>query len=235
MRKDSTLFVLLAAALLLPMGCANKKKIAAQQQLAAQQEAERLRQAEQQRIQDSIALAEAMRLQQVEQQRIQDSIAAAEAERKAKVQTMSISHMTITVTAGGQQIATPATMRWQRGTGLAISIQPFAGLEMFRMEADQQAVTVIDKINRRYTQLTYDELAQMGTKATLDDIDQWIDDNILARRNEQQLNLQLSRAEVNGAATIYTNSIQTGGNANLRPANISGYKQVTLEQMMKGF
>lgn len=215
MRKDSTLFVLLAAALLLPMSCANKKKIAAQQQLAAQQEAEHLRQAE--------------------QQRIQDSIAAAEAARKAKVQTMSISRMTITVTVGGQQIATPATMRWQRGTGLAISIQPFAGLEMFRMEADQQAVTVIDKINRRYTQLTYDELAQMGTKATLDDIDQWIDDNILARRNEQQLNLQLSRAEVNGAATIYTNSIQTGGNANLRPANISGYKQVTLEQMMKGF
>ena len=215
MRKDITLFVLLAAALLLPMSCANKKKIAAQQQLAAQQEAERLRLAE--------------------QQRIQDSIAAAEAARKAKVQTMSISRMTITVTVGGQQIATPATMRWQRGTGLAISIQPFAGLEMFRMEADQQAVTVIDKINRRYTQLTYDELAQMGTKATLDDIDRWIDDHILARRNEQQLNLQVSRAGVNGAATIYTNSIQTGGNVNLRPANISGYKQVTLEQMMKGF
>ena len=215
MRKDITLFVLLAAALLLPMSCANKKKIAAQQQLAAQQEAERLRLAE--------------------QQRIQDSIAAAEAARKAKVQTMSISRMTITVTVGGQQIATPATMRWQRGTGLAISIQPFAGLEMFRMEADQQAVTVIDKINRHDTQLTYDELAQMGTKATLDDIDRWIDDHILARRNEQQLNLQVSRAGVNGAATIYTNSIQTGGNVNLRPANISGYKQVTLEQMMKGF
>ena len=75
----------------------------------------------------------------------------------------------------------------------------------------------------------------MGTKATLDDIDRWIDDHILARRNEQQLNLQVSRAGVNGAATIYTNSIQTGGNVNLRPANISGYKQVTLEQMMKGF
>ena len=174
-------------------------------------------------------------MQQIEQQRIQDSIAAAEAARKAKVQTMNISRMTITVTVGGQQIATPATMRWQRGTGLAISVQPFAGLEMFRMEADQQTVTVIDKINRRYTQLTYDELAQMGTKATLDDIDRWIDENILARRNEQQLNLQVSRAGVNGAATIYTNSIQTGGNVNLRPANISGYKQVTLEQMMKGF
>ena len=90
-------------------------------------------------------------------------------------------------------------------------------------------------MHRRSTPLNYHVLAQMGTNVTLDDSERCIDDNILARRNEQQRNLQVSRAGVNGAATIYTNSIQTGGNVNLRPANISGYKQVTLEQMMKGY
>lgn len=235
MRNKITIIALLAAALLLPMSCANKKKIAQKQQAEQRLEAERLRQAEQQRIQDSIAAAEALRLKLIEQQRIQDSIAAAEAERKARVQTMSISRMTIAVNMGGQQIATPATMRWQRGTGLVISIQPFAGLEMFRMEVNEQAVTVIDKINRRYTLLTFEDLARMGTKATLDDIDQWIDANILSRRNEPQLNLQVTRAGVNGSAVIYTASIQTNVNVNLHPTNITGYKQVTLEQMMKGF
>ena len=40
---------------------------------------------------------------------------------------------------------------------------------------------------------------------------------------------------INGTAVIYTASMQTDVNINLQPTNLSGYKQVTLEQLVKGF
>ncbi len=231
MNRYTIWIILLSAVILTGTGCAHKKKIKHTTQ-PVQQEQER------QRVLDSIALAqaeaEAMRIREMELQRIQDSIAQAEAARKAMVQTLNIPRMTVTVMMQGKQLTTPATLRWQRGTGLVISIQPFAGLEMLRMELDGNALMIIDKINRRFTRITYNELAQMGAQTTLDDIDAWIDNNILARRDEPQLTLQVTRAGITGSAVIYTGSMQTDGNVNLRPANVDTYRQVTLEQLVKG-
>ena len=244
--KRQTLILLVLATLLAAAGCANKKKVnptqTPQQQEEQLTEAERLEAeqrlaAERQRVQDSIALAEAeaARQQEIERQRIQDSIAQAEAAKRAMVQTLYIPRMTVTMVMQGKQVSTPATMRWKRGTGTLVSIQPFAGIEMFRMELDANALTIIDKINRRYTRMNYEEMAQMGARTTLDEIDNWIDQNIIARKNEPQLTLQVSRAGINGTAVIYTASMQTDVNINLQPTNLSGYKQVTLEQLVKGF
>lgn len=243
--KRQSLIILVIAAVLAAAGCANKKKVTPtstpvqQEQMTEAQrlEAEQRLAAERQRVQDSIAQAEAeaARLRELERQRIQDSIAQAEAAKKAMVQTLYIPRMTVTVFAQGKSISTPAMLRWQRGQGMLVSIQPFLGMEMARIELNAQYVTVIDKINRRYSRLTYDEMAQMGAKGTIDDIDAWIDQNIIARRNEPQLTLQVSRAGINGTATINTSSMQTDVNVNLQPTNISGYRQVTLEQLLKGF
>ena len=126
-------------------------------------------------------------------------------------------------------------MRWKRAQGTVFSIQPLAGIEIARIELNAQHLTILDKLNRRYTRLTYDDLAQMGARTSIDELDAWIDKNILARRSEPQLVLQVSQAGVSGAATIYTASMQTDVNVNLQPTNISNYRQVTLEQLLKGF
>ena len=147
---------------------------------------------------------------------------------------MYISRMAITVQIQGQQLSLPATMRWQRGKGIILSIQPFAGIEAMRAELNEEALLIIDKFNRRYTRLTYADLALMGTNTNINEIDAWIDKNILDRRNEPQLNLQVSRAGINGAAVIYTNTLQTDVNINMQHTNIGSYRQVTLEQMVKG-
>lgn len=39
---------------------------------------------------------------------------------------------------------------------IILSLQPVLGIEMFRLEASQDSVVVIDKMNRRYTTLAYD-------------------------------------------------------------------------------
>ena len=109
-----------------------------------------------------------------------------------------------------------------------------AGIEMFRIEAGTNDVTIIDKLNRRYTRLTYDELAQMGVEMSMEELDSWIDNHILARRSEPQLTMQVSRASMSGSAVIYTNTIQTDGNINMRPTNVETYRQVTLQQMVTG-
>ena len=150
------------------------------------------------------------------------------------VQTLYIPRMTVTLNVQGRQISTPATLRWQRGTGAALSIQPLAGIEILRAEIDAQYVTIIDKINRRYTRLTYDDLAEKGAKTNIDEIDAWIDTHILDRRNEPQLTINASRAGINGTAVIYTGSMQLDQKMNMRPSNVDGYKRVTLEQLVGG-
>ena len=218
-----TLFVVCVIA---ATGCANKKKIVRQQE------------AELRRQQDSIALVQARQealaraeAEALERQRIQDSIDAA---RKTMVQTMYIPRMTVTAVVQGQQITTPASLRWQRGTAMSLSIQPMAGIEMFRIEANGDNVTIIDKLNRRYTRLTYNDLAEMGVEMSLEELDSWIDNHILAHRDEPQLTMQVSRAGMSGSAVIYTNTIQTGGNVNMRPTNIVTYRQVSLQQLISG-
>lgn len=227
-----TLIVL--AITLTAVGCASKKKIqptptpTAREAKAAEEtkEAERIRQAE--------AEAERLRLQAMEAQRIADSIAAAEA-AKAQVQTLYIPRMTIIVNMQGQQMSTPASMKWQRGGGLMVSLQPFIGMEMFRFELGEQGLTVIDKVNRQYALLTNEQIAQMGARITLDDIDSWIDERILAHSDEPQLTLQTTQANIQGTAIISTSSMQKNMQLNLRPTDVTTYRQVSVEQLLRSF
>ena len=234
MKRIGYIVILLVAVMMLPMGCANKKRIKMQQELERQQAIER------QRIQDSIAQAEELaRLLEEErikeQQRIQDSIRQAEEEaRRNAVQTLVIPRMTVTVNMSGQQLSTPATLRWQRGTGALLSVQPFAGIEMIRIEQDPQGVTVIDKINRRYARLSDEDIQRMGVMASQADVDEWIQRNIIDKKDEPQLILQTDHAGISGSAVIYTNTIQVNANVNLRATNVETYKKVTLEQLVRG-
>lgn len=216
--------MLIVSITMLSPSCAHKKHLTRTEKAA-------IAAVEQQRVQDSIAAADKALVQ--EQQRLQDSIAAAGA-KDTIVQTMYIPRMTLTISMQGRQLTTMATVRWQRGTGAAVSIQPFAGIEMLRLELDAQTqtLTLIDKINRRYTRLTFDDLAQMGISMTMNEADAWMNENILAKTDEPQLVLQISRGGITGSAVIYTNSIQTNIDVNLRPTNVGSYKQVTLEQLI---
>ena len=240
MMNRLSIIALLTVILALAAGCAHKKKITPTQTPVQDQE---VIARENKRIQDSIALAQALeqelRLKQEQelkrQQEEAEAKARAEAEKKARVQTLYIPRMTLTVSMQGKQLSTPATMRWQRGEGAILSIQPFAGLEMARIELNNAYVTIIDKINRRYTRLTNDDLSQMGTRTTIDEIDEWIDTNIIARKGEPQLTLKTSRANISATALIYTSGMQMNTSINLRPTNVDSYRSVTLEQLVRGF
>ena len=161
--KGNWLIALMVTALLVAGGCAHKKHLTRAERAAIEA-------AERQRVQDSIEAAELLRLQELERQRVQDSIAAAqaaaEAARRAMVQTLNISRMTLTIVMQGRQFTTPASLRWKRGAGAALSVQPIVGIEILRMELDEQALLIIDKINRRYTRLRRRSRGRRATAAT---------------------------------------------------------------------
>jgi len=234
MKQQLTIIALLTV-IMVAAGCAHKKQITPTPQTLAREEADRQLEAERLRIADSIAAAQAARLWAIEQQRIADSIAAAEEAKRLQIQTLNIPRMTVIVDMQGKQMSTPASMKWQRGVGVTVSLQPFIGMEMFRFELDREGVTVIDKMNRQYGSISYEQLAQMGTHSSMERIDEWIDSHIIEHLDEPVITLQASRANVSITAQLYTSSIQKDLTLNMRATNTTGYKQVAIEQLLQSF
>ena len=45
---------------------------------------------------------------------------------------------------------------------IVLSVMPMMGIEMFRLEATMDSVIVVDKLNKRYSAMTYDEINQIS-------------------------------------------------------------------------
>ena len=150
-----------------------------------------------------------------------------------QVQTLYIPNMTLTVVSKGKQLTTPAVLSWQRGSGMILSIRPMI-FEVIRMELTPEALTVIDKLNMQYVRMDYFELAQMGAGVTLEQIDAWMDEQIIARLDEPQIRLSVSRSGIDGTALINTPYVQTDVAVNLRPTNTANLRRVSVEQLLNG-
>lgn len=57
-----------------------------------------------------------------------------------------------------QQYNMSSTVRIWRNELIVVSVQPMLGIEMVRMEANQDSVWIFDKMNRRYVALSYNEI-----------------------------------------------------------------------------
>lgn len=104
-----------------------------------------------------------------------------------------------------------------------ISVQPLFGIELVRLEVTPQEVTLVDKLNKRYVQMTYPEIEQqVGLPITFEDVQ-----NILMARmvvlgkpqshlysnaakatsSNGQTEVKLTEGKVNYAYTIDENSL----------------------------
>lgn len=69
---------------------------------------------------------------------------------------------------------------------LIISVQPLLGIELLRLEATKEDVRLIDKMNRRYDSMTYEQISkQVGVTLTYDDL-QAIAMNRVVRLDKQR-------------------------------------------------
>ncbi len=80
--------------------------------------------------------------------------------RSLTTQTNLTAHVKVRLTFDGNNIGTGGTLRMRMGEVIQLSIHdPFLGIsEVGRMEIDPFNVLVIDRYNKRYVTMTYDEL-----------------------------------------------------------------------------
>ncbi len=79
------------------------------------------------------------------------------------------------LTLHGQTISANCTMQAVRDSLVVLSIMPILGIELMRIEATPTEIIGIDKMNRQYTQITYDEINRLVTPTV-----QWTDFQRLA-------------------------------------------------------
>ena len=79
------------------------------------------------------------------------------------------------LTIGGKTISANCTMQAVRDSLVVLSIMPMLGIELMRIEATPTEIIGIDKMNRQYTRITYDEINRLVTPTI-----QWTDFQQLA-------------------------------------------------------
>ncbi len=78
--------------------------------------------------------------------------------------TAQANRVRVTVRYAEQQLTSNAAITVQKDSMMILSVQPFLGMEMFRVEIDKEMMRVIDKMNKRYVDIP---VAQVVDKAGL--------------------------------------------------------------------
>jgi len=74
--------------------------------------------------------------------------------------TANVSKMSMALNLNNRDLNVAATIKIRKDSALHISIQPFMGIEMFKMELSPDSMRVFDKMNRRYYVVDYGYFSQ---------------------------------------------------------------------------
>ncbi|MBR5613082.1 MAG: DUF4292 domain-containing protein, partial [Bacteroidaceae bacterium] len=75
--------------------------------------------------------------------------------------------MSLALDVSGKTTKVSGTMRIKKGEVVQLSIAPLLGIEVARAEISPDGVLVIDRVNRRYVRVSFNELQEL-TNAQLD-------------------------------------------------------------------
>ena len=102
----------------------------------------------------------------------------------SRFQTMS-QRAQLTLNWDQQQYGMNSTIRVWYDELTIISVQPMLGIEMVRMEAKQDSIWIFDKMNRRYTAISYKDLGQIiNTKMTYKTLQEFVTAPIVENKKE---------------------------------------------------
>jgi len=72
-------------------------------------------------------------------------------------QTLS-ARMNVDLDIPGKSLSSRVDMKMQKDSAFQLSVQPFLGIEVFRMEFSRDSVKIMDRMNKRYVTESYDGL-----------------------------------------------------------------------------
>lgn len=70
--------------------------------------------------------------------------------------TANVSKMSVAVEVGGRKFNTSASCKIRTDSAIHISIQPFLGFEMFKVEINKDSLLVFDKVNKKLYPVPFD-------------------------------------------------------------------------------
>lgn len=114
-------------------------------------------------------------------------------------QTVSAQKVRFSINYQQRQLSANGSITMVKDSILIISVQPLLGIELLRVEVTKTDMTVVDKMNKRYMQMSYDEVRQeLGVPVRYDDL-QALAMNRLFVANKPQNWLTENRLETESA------------------------------------
>lgn len=130
-------------------------------------------------------------------------------------------------------VRSSCTMHTTHDSLVILSIMPMLGIEMFRMEATPSEITIVDKMQRQYLRISYDEANHWITpRLQYRDIEQLASGEVIAPNETQgRLNYQVDKYQV-GLSIRYPVR-QTDVPVQTRRLDLTRYEQVDILTLLQ--
>ena len=134
----------------------------------------------------------------------------------------------ISLTLDKHNYQTSCVVKMWKNELIILSVLPMLGIEMFRLEASADGVVVIDKLNRRYTELNYEELnAYTPRKISFKMLQMLVKHN---QKEDIELDLNVGTHVLKIQSQVLSCEYNTLGEA--QPMNKNKYKKVSLREIL---
>jgi hypothetical protein len=137
-------------------------------------------------------------------------------------------HVQVHLTLDQHQYKVPCAIKMWKNQLIVLSVMPMMGIEMFRLEATPDTVTVVDKFNRRYCTLGYDEISDLAQRKISFKLLQ-----LLAKQTNKEIQFNFQTA---GHNLVIVGELSEQEFNTLKPEpqfiNKTRYKQVSLRNIL---
>ena len=135
----------------------------------------------------------------------------------------------VTVTYKQHRLASTATVTYLADSIIIGSVQPMLGIEMYRIEAHKTFARGFEKLNRRYVEMTYEEIsAEAKRKVDFATIQQFVEEVGLTFPVGQDTTLRFSGVEAN----LKLQSRTVNQPVSAAPMSTYGYNRTTLKAIL---
>ena len=136
---------------------------------------------------------------------------------------------TVTVFYKQQRLSSPVVMTYIADSMVLASVQPMLGIEMYRLEALRDKARVFEKLNRRYVEMTYEEISeQTHRRITFDLVQQMVEEVGLTYPIGQDTTLRYSGIEANLRLQYRT----VNQPVSAFPISSNGYNRTTINALL---
>lgn len=136
---------------------------------------------------------------------------------------------TVTIYYRQQRLSSPVVVTYIADSIVLASVQPLMGIEMYRLEALRDRARLFEKLNRRYIEMTYDEISQQtNRRITFDLVQQMVEQVGLTYPIGQDTTLRYSGVEANLRLQYRT----TNQPVSAFPISTNGYNRTTINALL---